>query len=143
MFIRAHWERKFQLMVTALQKLVPLFFALDHQNYARWLPILIRDLEVLPTNIQEEFEKGHWVITRSNRHFSSLPIDHAHKHTNKWVKVVGGMIGLTENPVMLERWIVTGPEIRRAIEQFSGVNNNDEIEELHHQEEGSASQHRF
>jgi len=35
MFIRAHRERKFELMVTTLQKLVPLLFALDHQNYAR------------------------------------------------------------------------------------------------------------
>ena len=33
MFIRAHRERKLELMVTTLQKLVPLFFALDHQNF--------------------------------------------------------------------------------------------------------------
>lgn len=45
MFIRAHRERKLELMVTTLRKLVPLFFALDHQNYARWIPIFIRDLE--------------------------------------------------------------------------------------------------
>ena len=86
MFIRAHRERKFQLTVTALQKLVPLFFALDRQNYARWLPILIRDLEALPTSIQEEFEKGYWVITRINRRFSSLPIDDAHEQANKRVQ---------------------------------------------------------
>lgn len=55
MFIRAHRERKLELMVTTLWKLVPLFFALDHQNYARWIPIFIRDLEVLPDSIQVEF----------------------------------------------------------------------------------------
>ena len=143
MFIRAHRERKLELMVTTLRKLVPLFFALDHQNYSRWIPIFIRDLEALPDSIQEEFEKGHWTITRSNRRFSSLPIDHAHEQANKRVKGVGGIIGLTENPVMLERWIVTGPEISRVVEEFTGVNDNDDDEELPHYEEGHASQHRF
>ena len=108
MFIRAHRERKLELMVTTLRKLVPLFFALDHQNYARWIPIFIRDLEVLPDSIQVEFEKGHWTITRSNRRFSSLPVDQAHEKANKRVKGVGGIIGLTENHDMLERWIMTG-----------------------------------
>ena len=79
------------------------------------------------------------MITRSNHRFSSLSIDHAHEQANKRVKGVGGMIGLTGNPAMLECWIVTGPEICRAIEQFSGVNDNNEIEELPHHEEGSAS----
>ena len=83
------------------------------------------------------------MITRSNRRFSSLPIDHAHEQANKRVKGVSGMIGLTENPTMLERLIVTGPEICRVIEQFGGVNDNDEVEELPHHEEGSACQHRF
>eukprot|EP00745_Piridium_sociabile_P034704 TRINITY_DN5991_c0_g1_i13.p1 TRINITY_DN5991_c0_g1~~TRINITY_DN5991_c0_g1_i13.p1 ORF type:complete len:843 (-),score=177.10 TRINITY_DN5991_c0_g1_i13:511-3039(-) len=143
MFIQAHREPKFELMVTTLRKLVPLFFALDHQNYSRWIPILIRDLEVLPDSIQVEFEKGHWTITRSNRRFSSLPIDHAHEQANKRVKGVGGMIGLTENPDMLERWIMTGPEISHVVEEFTHVNDNDDDEESPHHEEGHASQHRF
>ncbi len=141
MFIRAHRERKIELMVTTLRKLVPLFFALDHQNYARW--IFIRDLEVLPDSIQVEFEKGHWTITRSNRRFSSLPIDQAHEQANTRVKGVGGIIGLTENPDMLERWIVTGPAISRVVDEFTGANDNDDDEELPHHEEGYASQHRF
>lgn len=145
MFIRSHRERKFKLLVAALRQLVPLFFALDHQNYARWVPVLIRDLEALPSSIQEEFEAGHWVITRSNHRFSSIPIDHAHEQANKRVKGAGGMIGLTERPSMLERWIVTGPEISRMVEQFTDVNDDDgdDFVELPHHEEGRASQHRF
>jgi len=85
MFIRAHQERKFELMVTTLRMLVPLFFALDHQNYARWVPIFIRDLERLPDSIQEQFEQGHLTINRSNRRFSSLSIDHADEQANKRV----------------------------------------------------------
>ncbi|KAL5022843.1 hypothetical protein ScPMuIL_001998 [Solemya velum] len=37
--------RKLEFTVTTLQKLVPMVFALDHQNYARWIPIFIRDME--------------------------------------------------------------------------------------------------
>ena len=124
---------------------MPLFFALDHQNYARWVPIFIRDLELLPASIQSEFENGHWTITRSNRHFSSLPIDHAHEQANKRVKGVGGIIGLTENAAMMERWIVTGPEISRVVEEFTCENDadDDDDEDRPHHEEGFASQRRF
>ena len=47
MFIRAHREPKFELLVTIFS----LFFSLDHQHYARWHPIHIRDPEVLPDSI--------------------------------------------------------------------------------------------
>ena len=42
------------------------------------------------------------------------------------------MIGLTENPDMLERWIMTGPEISRVVDD----------EELPRHEDGCAS-HRI
>ncbi len=37
------------------------------------------------------------------------------------MKGVGGVIGITENPDMLERWIATGPEISRVLQQFTDV----------------------
>ena len=46
-FVRAHREKKFHLYVEVLEKLVPLFFALDHVNYSRWLPVHIRDMNCL------------------------------------------------------------------------------------------------
>lgn len=38
---RAQRQHNFNLYVEALEDLVPLFFALDHVNYARWTPIHI------------------------------------------------------------------------------------------------------
>ena len=46
------------------------------------------------------------------------------------------MIGLTEKPDMLERWIMTGPEISRVVEEFTGANDNDDVGELPHHEDG-------
>jgi hypothetical protein len=57
-FVRAHREQDFALYVEPLKALVPWFFALDHQNYARWISVYIRDMESLPTSIQEEFEEN-------------------------------------------------------------------------------------
>ena len=40
-FVRAHREQDFPLFVEALKALVPWFFALDHHNYAPWIPVHI------------------------------------------------------------------------------------------------------
>ena len=37
---------------------------------------------------------------------------------NKLVKVEGGIVGLTEDPQALERWLVAGPEISQLIFEF-------------------------
>ena len=68
-------------------------------------------------------------------------MDHAHEQANKRVKGVGGIIGLTENPAMLERWVATAPEISRVVEEFTAVDVTDS--NLPHHEEGTTSQIRF
>ena len=78
-FVAAHREGNIQLYVEVLEKLTPLFFAMDHVNYARWMPVHIRDMKCLPESIKEEFEKqGHWVLSKTNKLFSAIPIDQAH-----------------------------------------------------------------
>ena len=60
LFIRAHREANFHLYVDSMKALVSWFFSMDHHNYARWIPVHIRDMENLPPTIKEEFEQhGH------------------------------------------------------------------------------------
>lgn len=100
LFMRAHRERNFKLYVDVLDKLIPLFFALDHINYARWLPVHLRDMQSLPDTVMKEFqENGHWAISKTSNKFSTMPLDQAHEQENKIVKSSGGAVGLTENPV--------------------------------------------
>lgn len=95
-------EKRFSFYVEVLEELVHLFFALDHVNYARWIPVHLRDMRSLPATIKKEFEQEHhWVLSKTNKKFSAIPIDQAHEQENKNVKSVGGAIGLTENPVGL------------------------------------------
>ena len=85
--------------VEVLEKLTPLFFALDHVNFSRWVPVHIRDMKALPSCIRDEFEnQGHWVLSKTNNKFSAMPIDQAHEQENTYVKGSGGCVGLTENP---------------------------------------------
>lgn len=144
-FIKAHRVNDFTLYVETLEVLVPWFFALDHTNYARWLPIHIRDMRSLPESIQGHM-KTCWIISKSLNKFSSIPIDQAHEQNNAIVKGIGGAIGLTENPVAFRRWMVAGPEMARLLQEFEDhfmdCNHGGEQHNEHH-EQGPATQKNF
>ncbi len=101
--------------------LIPWFFALDHPNNARWLPIHVRDmiaLDVVAPSIATEFKKGNFVVQKTHHAFSAIAIDHAQKQNKKIVKGVGRVIGLTENASQLLRWMVCGPEMACVVYEF-------------------------
>ena len=80
-FVRAHREKNFNLYIEALESLTGLFFALDHYNYARWIPIHIRDMKSLPITFLANF-KQHWVLSKTENRFSSMPLDQSHEQEN-------------------------------------------------------------
>ena len=141
LFIRAHREKKFTLYIQTVKEMMPYFFSLDHVNYARWFSVHIRDLSSLPGSVFDQFYTGNWVVPKTLNHFSSMPVDQAHEQENKVVKGSGGIIGLTENPHALKRWMVAGPEISRSIREFeqqTSIAVDDSEESMHHQEGLSA-----
>ncbi|KAH3772797.1 hypothetical protein DPMN_174143 [Dreissena polymorpha] len=71
----------FELYTESLNMLISWFFALGHLNYARWLPIDVRDmieLDVVTPSTATEFKKGHFAVQQTHHAFSVLAIDHAH-----------------------------------------------------------------
>ena len=139
-FVRAHRERNFHLYVNVLEELALLFFALDHVNYARWLPVHIRDMKSFPRPIKEEFQiKGNWVISKTANTFSGILFDH--------VKGSRGCIGLTENPVAVRRWILSEPELSRLRKQFErelfSDNDPDNPQNFLNHEQGLSTQKTF
>lgn len=138
MFIRAHWEGKFELMVNTLEMLVPLFFTLDHQNCARWIPVFIRDMWHLPAKHQGWI----WEWTLDNNTKQSLFLFHTN-WSGTWAKQQKGERGWWDNWYNRERWIVTVPEISCVVEEFDPTNDNDNWDERPHHEEGCASQRQF
>ena len=101
--------------VESLDKLAPWFFAFDQINYARWLPVNMRDLNMLAhvhPELHQEFQAGNFVIHKTPNVSSGMSIDQAHEQNNDMVKGSGGAVGLTESPSVFTRWMVAGPQGR-------------------------------
>lgn len=136
-YVRSLRQANFTLYLDALTELVPWFFAFDHTNYARWVPVHLRDMAELPNkhpHILKEFNAGKFTVQKSIRIFSSIPIDQAHEQNNAIIKGDGGAVGLTDNPAALRRWMVAGPEVARLIGEFHSVYQNcsRQVDTRHH-----------
>ncbi len=146
-FVRSLRTGNFDLYVNTLTKLTPWFFSLNHTNYARWMPVHVRDmcsLSVTHPDVAREFRNGKFVIAKSRRKFSLLAIDHAHEQNNATMKEDGGIIGLTQDPDALLRWAVAGPELVPVIAEFeaSVVGKTHDSSTGHH-EQTEANHKRF
>ena len=133
-FVRSLQERNFELYKSALISLMPWFFALNHPNYSRWLSVHITDMISLQDahpSVLKEFQDGNFVVHKTNHRYSSIAIDCAHEQHNKCVKGDGGAIGLMENSSELLRWMVSGPEIARAVNEFETDEDNSHQEQRH------------
>ena len=110
LYVRSLREGNFQLYLESLTKIVPWMFALDHTHYSRWLPVHIRDMNLLSEKhpaIFTEFCAGKFVVHKTSNKFSAMAIDQCHEQSNAIVKdSAGGAIGLMTNPGALRRWIV-------------------------------------
>ncbi len=85
-FVRSLREGDFLLYVQVCDELCAWFFVLDHSNYARWLPIHVRDMVELPVKHPElytEYLKGHFVVQKSAHKFSLIAKDQSHEQSNK------------------------------------------------------------
>lgn len=61
LLIRSFKEANIDLLIVALEEVVPLFFPLDHVNYVQWVSVFIQDLKDFPLklpSLYEESKKG-------------------------------------------------------------------------------------
>ena len=145
-YVRAIREGDFLLYIDALAKLVPWFFALGHTNYARWIPVHLRDMVSLHDKhpgVFAEFRKGNCVVKKTTHVFSGIAIDQAHEQNNASVKGDGGAVGLTENPAALRRWMVSGPEMARLIGEFEVSTKKRNKTDFRHHEQRKHAQMTF
>ena len=112
------------MYLEALTVRTPWFPALDHTNYARWIPVYLRDMAELFTkhpNVAKEFKAGIFTVQKTRKVFSSIAIDQAHEQNNALIKGDGGAVGLTDNPTALYRWMTAGPEVARVVQEFQSA----------------------
>ncbi|KAJ8395934.1 hypothetical protein AAFF_G00026420 [Aldrovandia affinis] len=123
-YVRSLRQGSLMMYLDALTELVPWFHALDHTHYARWIPVHLKDMAELTTkhpDVARKFREDHFTVQKTQRVFSSIPIDQAHEQNNACIKGDGGAVGLTDNPSALRRWMVAGPEVARMFALSSGV----------------------
>ena len=149
-FLRSIRQANFSLHVDSIAKMLQWFFALNHHNYARWLSVHLLDMRALPQtapDVARRFDDGFFTVNKSSKRFSAIAIDQAHEQNNAIVKGDGGAVGLrrlTENPSALRRWMVSGPEIARVVNEFENemkVASSNDVKTDHHGEMSKMSSH--
>ena len=147
--VRSFRQSDFTLYLSTLMAITSWMFALDRTNYARWLPVHIRDMAELPNkhpHVYKEFTSGgKFTVQKTANAFSSIPLDQAHEQNNELIKGEGGVIGITENPNAVLRWMLAGPELARMVAEFERVEEEripNQTRNPHH-EQSRASQVRF
>jgi len=91
--------------------------------------------------VYQQFLLGNFTVKKTGRAFSNIAIDQAHEQNNACVKDDGGAVGLTQNPQALRRWMVSGPEMTRLIEEFQASIQKPEMEsDLRHHEQTKSTQ---
>ncbi|KAJ8375399.1 hypothetical protein SKAU_G00059790 [Synaphobranchus kaupii] len=145
--IRAFREANFTLYCQALSELIPYFFANNNVNYARWLPVHLRDmlsLHQIHPELALEFHNGKFVVHKSSREFSAMAIDQAHEQANALIKGDGGAVGVTEDPSALRRWMVAGPEVSHLVAQYEAASEaKDASKHIRHHEQTEQVQRVF
>ena len=138
-FIRAVRTADWKLHLQALQVFTKHFFAHDHLNYARMIPLYLAEMDSLPTtdpDIYAEFLSGNWVVNKNpSVPFCALGADHGLEHINRSMKINGGLVGITLNPAARSKFFLIAPEMYRLAEQakeMAGVSSKKQTRHHHH-----------
>ena len=139
-FIRSLREGNFHLYVQVCDELFAWFHVMDHINYARWLPVHVRNMVQLADThpqVYAEFLKGNFVVQKSSHKFSLIAKDQCHEQCNKSLQAHGGAAGLYENPEALTLFLLAGPDSSRCIEEFEAIIDKSNSTTAHHEEASS------
>ena len=94
--------------------MIPLFFALDQQNYARYLTLYVSNLESVDETHPEASKYMKECALSVNRiayPASGTPVNQTIEQTiNKHAKSAGGLIGFSRNIQAYDRWCLTRHE---------------------------------
>ena len=64
-------------------------------------------MSALPPEILVEFQKGNFVVKRSDRRFNQVSADHSTEWLNATGKKSGGLVGITRIATSLSRWTLS------------------------------------
>ena len=121
---------------------------IGHTNYARWMPVFLKDMACLPEthpSVHEGFMEGKFVVQRSDKKFSLMALDQSQEHSIKFLKDNSEAKGLYGQPEAKEVIALSKPEVLRVIDEFENAvlsASNKEVN-LEHPESSVAEQNNF
>ena len=108
---RATKTNSWNLHLECLQKMCPLFFSYDHQNYARYSTFYFLSMLNLPNShpgAERLMEQNGFSVRRSDIPSSRNAVDITIEQTiNRYAKSHGGIIGFSRNQSAYYRWCTT------------------------------------
>ena len=109
--LRATKTNDLDLHITSLEKMCPIFFSMDQQNYARYLTvyiILLLNLDVSHPGAKDLLKEKGFSVCRSTVPASRVAVDITIEQTiNRQAKSRGGIIGFSQNQSAYQRWCIT------------------------------------
>lgn len=131
-FVRATRQGLWELHTSVLQSMLPWYFAYDHVNYARYLPVYIAEMANLSEShpsVHASFLKGDFVAQRqTNYGFGQIACDQLIEQTlNRDSKTKGGLTGITLSSSAVSRWVLSHHErasIAKACKTMAGKDDS-------------------
>lgn len=110
-FVKGERTGSWNLHLSATTAMLPHFYAIDRQNYSRWIPVYLADMKRLEATrpiVRSEFRKGNRSVRRTGQPFTQVSTDMALEQSiNRDTKTKGGIVGISQKPRALERWFLT------------------------------------
>ena len=83
-------------------------------KYRRLLPVYIAEMHGLKSTapqVWDAFEKGGFLVQKSDIPFTAIGVDHAGEQVNKILKINGGLVCINHNINATGRFFLTAPYI--------------------------------
>ena len=142
--IRATREGDWRLHLQSIKAMIPWFFAYDHTNYARYLPVYLLHMLALKDTHPEAHKmlsEGEFGVQRTSSHgFSQLPVDQTIEQTlNRNTKTKGGIVGFSLKKGAVQRWLLTAHARASFVDRCREMTASGSQEKTSlHKESGSA-----
>ena len=123
-FVRGQRVGDWPLTLDACTDLCSWFFAFGHTNYARWIPVFLKDMAALPEihpSVHEAFVEGKFVVQCSDKMFSLMALDQSQEHSIKFLKEDSGTKGLYGQQEEKEVIELSKPEVLNVMVEFENV----------------------
>ena len=123
-FVRSIRTEDLFLYEKSLDEIADWVFILDHYNYARWLPVHVRDMmnvRLKHPALYRQFADGFFTIAKTQNPFAMIGFDQTHEQQNKELKMHGGTLNLSVSSPSGLWWDRKLPGSSRSLRQASCI----------------------